>query len=335
MKALITGSAGFIGSHVLDYLIDSDKYDAIIVLVHHKNKLIEKYHNNPKLVIAEFDLIDNNIDPALVADVDHVFHLAALASDRASLAELMTINAEGTKTFATKILELAPNMQLFFFMSSTAVYGMFLPEKTPIKEDYRKNPSSNYQKSKWAAEKYLWEIYKQKPFPLVVLRPPTMLGPRDHTTMAKVVQAIQNKKFPLVGNGKNILTMMDVRDFVKAIDLIIKNLQKAVGNAYNLYSFQVELKDYLHMIMMEINEDYKLPSYNYRVVYMLALMMEIKDKLFGTKSSKNRYRARKFGKTRLYDDTKIKTELGFIPDIKADQCIKDTIAWLYENKLIS
>lgn len=327
MKILVTGATGFIGGELIKYLINQNQYSEIRVIARDKTKLKENISSNDKIKVFENDILDLDGNKNIFSNIDQVFHFAAIASDRLNYEEMARANVEGTRIISQNILRYSPKVKLFLQMSSTGVYGMNLPENKPIKENHKKKPSSYYQKSKWEAERILWKMNKEENLPVIMLRPPTMIGPGDTKTMHEVVNALRNKKFPLINSGKNTLTIMDVRDLIGAIKIIIENYENNIGEAFNLFSFRVLLKDYLSFIMNEIGEDYELKNYPYKLAYAVGLFAEIKDKIFRTQSTRNRYRIRKFGKTRLFDDTKIQ-KIGFKPKFTYKESVKDTLDWL-------
>ncbi|MFW9994628.1 MAG: NAD-dependent epimerase/dehydratase family protein, partial [Candidatus Odinarchaeota archaeon] len=260
--------------------------------------------------------------------VDRVIHLAAAANDDIDMPTLLEVNVGGTENLLKAVFE---NKQQIFFchLSSSGVYGSKLPN-VPISEDYRKNPYSNYQRSKWLTEQVVWD-YLNRGVKGTVLRPPSIIGPEDLKTFYRIVEAVQNRKFPLLG-GNNYLTFVDVDDLSRALVLSASrdNQEKSDHKAFNIYSFSVTLKKLLDRIVEETGSE-KPKKHNYRLIFTLAVISELYTKITGRKTILNRYRVRKFGSSRRYDMSRIKSELAYEPIYGFDETIKRSFAWLYEN----
>ena len=329
----LTGGTGFIGSHVLQMLLKIPSIEHIILLSrqNHANSLV----NEDRITMIHGDLKSPKFLSLLddfSPEIDAVLHLAALANDNMPYKELHHINVLGTKALLEYSISSMKNLAFFFYLSSTGVYGLNLPDY-PITEDYPKNPSSSYQKTKWQAEKLCWRFNKDYQLPMITFRPPTTIGPGDYTTSFKIADAILERRFPLIGNGKNLLTLIDVRDLAYAITLLLKKTQMALNKAYNLYSYVISLEDFLFSFYNELDgsEKNKPKKYNFYALYFYGWLNELKSQLITHKPAKiNRYRVLKFAKTRLYNMNRIQNDLGFNSKYSFFQTLKDTVAWLYQ-----
>ncbi len=315
MIAFVTGGTSFIGRHLLNCLLKMRLFSEIRLLIRSETPLTDRMKAmDESITLIVGDITNSDGFRQELEDVTHVFHLAALASDRASLQAMIDVNVNGTKSFLEALRKRSKDsLEFFFLMSSTGVYGLNLPKDRPVSEDHPKNPSHPYHVSKWLQEKACWDARQSWQLPLVVFRPPMTLGPGDYKTFPTMLKAVQENKFPIIGNGKNILTIMDVRDLVRAMELAVLNPTRVIGEAFNLHSVQVTLEE-LHEAVRTVARVTKEPKrYPYWLVYMIASLVEFKDKIFRTTSTLNRYRIQKFAVTRRYDDSKIRTVLGFKP----------------------
>lgn len=157
MKVLVTGGAGFIGSHTVDKLL-TDGFEVIVLDNLRSGNLenINQHIANKNFQFVCGDIINANLVRALVRDADYVVHLAALVSVPESIHNpdlAYAINVNGT----LNLLEAsaAHDVERFVYASSCAVYGN--ADKLPIKEDYPTKPESPYGVSKLIAENYVYK----------------------------------------------------------------------------------------------------------------------------------------------------------------------------------
>ena len=332
MVYLITGGTGLAGSFLIDMLVENPNYE---------NNQCRVITRSPKdmLVIQEkglnpikADLLDVNSLREALKDVDVVFNLAALATDWAGWNELYKVNVEGMQNLIETCI--SSNTEPFLVhTSSTGVYGHYIPSH-PIDETYKFNPTSIYQKSKYLQEKAIWDVYEENGWNnFGIVRPPSIIGPRDMKTMYGIFKAVFEQKFPILRNGTGYLTFIHPYDLCSGLLLVNKNRSKAKGEAYNLKSFECKLVDFLDYIVRKIKPP-KLPKErNFRLVYTIAVLSEIYSKLTGRRTTLNRYRVTKFAYSRRYIDQKIRDELGFSPQKSMDATIDESYEWLLQQNL--
>ena len=230
MRALVTGAAGFIGSHLCDRLI-SDGWEVVAL-----DSFLSYYDVSEKesnaadlmergLVIEELDLIDADLG-RLLEGVDVVFHQAGQPGVRTSWADLPSYT--NNNILATqKLLEASKSQPLrrFVFASSSSVYGEAL--SYPTTEDTSPKPISPYGVTKLAAE-HLCSVYSRNwNVPVAILRYFTVYGPRQRPDMAMhrlIEAALSGTPFPLFGTGSQI------RDFTYVGDVVRANLAAAIGD---------------------------------------------------------------------------------------------------------
>ncbi|UCG03955.1 MAG: NAD(P)-dependent oxidoreductase [Candidatus Heimdallarchaeota archaeon] len=332
MVCLITGGTGLVGSFLIEMLIENSYYenDTCRVITRSSESIAEISRSGLDAIKA--DLTDRNSLKKALKDVDVVFNLAALATDWAGWNELYKVNVEGMNNLLEACL--ATNTDPFLIhTSSTGVYGHFIPS-VPIDETYKFNPTSIYQKSKYFQEKAVWDVYKENGWNnFSILRPPSVIGPRDMKTMFGIFKAVYERKFPIMRNGKGYLTFIHPHDLCSALLLIDEKRGQAKGKVYNLKSFECKLKDFLDYVVKKLDPP-KLPKHrNYRLVYAIAVLSEIYAKLTGRHTTLNRYRVTKFALSRRYIDQKIKEDLGFQPQKTMEATIDESYEWLLQQNL--
>jgi nucleoside-diphosphate-sugar epimerase len=326
---LVTGGTGLVGSFLLEVIAENpalmDRGCRVLVRNSESKVRVEKLGLKP----IKADLNDINTLKEAIIDVTTVLHLAARADDWATWNDLYHVNVQGLENLVLSCRN--GNADPFLVhTSSTGVYGHYIPDH-PIDENFRFKPTSIYQKSKYFQEKHLWKLENEEGWDnFSILRPPSIIGPRDHKTIGEIFKAVYRSKFPILRGGQMYATFMHPTDLSKAL-LFLEELQsKSKGQAYNLKSFECKMIDFLNYTVELINPANPPKPINYRLVYTLAVLSEAFSKLTGRKTTLNRYRVTKFAKTRRYDDSKI-TKLGFVPEKDMKTTLDESYSWLTEN----
>jgi UDP-glucose 4-epimerase len=230
MRALVTGGAGFIGSHIVEELLRGGA--SVRVLDNFssgKRENLAAFRGD--LEILEGDLRDTEVIQAATRDVNLVFHLAAFVSVPQSMAEpeaCFAINVGGTVT----LLEAArrAGVRKVVLSSSTAVYGN--PDKFPTDEEALLRPVSPYALSKQVNELYA-RLYTQTfNLPVTALRYFNVYGPRqrpdsDYAAAISIFtrRLVNGEPITIYGDGKQS------RDFIFVKDVVRANLMAAESNA--------------------------------------------------------------------------------------------------------
>ena len=329
---MVTGGTGLVGG-ILVSLIAEDpslrERGCRVMIRNPKDKIIvEKLGLTP----IKADLTDKKSLKKAITDVTSVFHLAAKADDWATWDELNRVNVDGLTNLVSVMRDLNTDPFLAH-ASSTGVYGHFIPS-TPIDESFKFNPTSIYQKSKYYQEKFLWELCDKEGWNnFSIVRPPSIIGPRDKKTILAIFKAVFEGKFPVLRGGKQYSTFMHPKDLSTAMILLDANQSVTKGEAYNLKSFECQMIDFLRYISKVIKSQEPLKSRNYQLVYTAAVISEIYSKLTGKKTMLNRYRVTKFSLSRRYNDSKIFKDINFIPEKNMETTINESYHWFKENNL--
>jgi UDP-glucose 4-epimerase len=220
MKVLVTGGAGFIGSHIVDLLVDKG-YDVVVVdnVSTGKNKNL-----NEKVKFYQEDITSEKLRDIFEKEKPlFVIHQAAQASARVSIKKPVfdeSINVEGTINLLECCKEF--NIKKIVYASSAAVYGN--PEQLPIDESHSIKPISQYGASKYSAELFIRTYYHLYNIDFAILRYSNVYGPRQDAegeagVVAIFINALLNNKQPQIfGDGDQ------TRDFVYVTDVALANL---------------------------------------------------------------------------------------------------------------
>ncbi|MFA5021683.1 MAG: SDR family oxidoreductase [Patescibacteria group bacterium] len=301
MKTLVTGGAGFIGSHIVDALIAKDHE----VLVVDNLSTGNKNNLNPKAKFFKLDLTDKKL-----ADIfneqkpEIVFHLAAQIDVRKSVADPVW-DAEQNILGSINLLENCKNFgvkKIIFSSTGGAIYGE--AETIPTPETYLEKPISPYGIAKLAIEKYLYYYHQIFGLPYVILRYANVYGPRQNAKGEAGVVAIfcdqlLKKKSPTIwGDGKQ------TRDYVYVGDVVLANmlaLESAKIDTYNIgTSVETDVNQLAELIKNNIKDNIEITH--------------------GPAKPGEQQRS-------CLDYSKVKTELGWQPQVKLEEGIKETVAW--------
>jgi len=313
MKALVTGAAGFIGSHLCDRLLSDDW---VVVGVDNfddfynpavKWRNIDDCLRNKNFKLIEADIRDHvALDKAIGDGIEIIVHLAARAGVRPSIAQPLLyadVNVNGTLI----LLEAAKKHKIprFIFASSSSVYGN--NKKVPFSEDDSVDlPISPYAATKKAGELICHTYHHLYDISITCLRFFTVYGPRQRPDLAihKFARLIeQDKAIPVYGDG----TMM--RDFTYIDDIIdgtVAAIRKCAG--FNIYN---------------LGES--------RPISVNDLVTEI-EKALGKKTVREYLPPQPGDVERTYADvTKAVRELGYNPATTIEQGLEKFVTWLREN----
>ncbi len=239
---IVTGVAGFIGSHLAQALLDrGDRVIGIDQFNDYYNPQLKRNNISTLKENSAFTLIESDIQTLnwqkLLQDVDVVYHQAAQAGVRASWGEGFRHYTERNINATQIILEAAKETQSltrFVYASTSSVYGNAETMSTP--ETICPQPVSPYGITKLAAERMCWLYQQNFGVPVTALRYFTVYGPRQRPDMAfhKFFKAaIQDEAISIYGDGKQTRDFTFVSDAVAA-NLAAGEVPEAIGEVFNI-----------------------------------------------------------------------------------------------------
>ncbi|MEQ8303155.1 MAG: SDR family oxidoreductase [Cytophagales bacterium] len=242
MIALVTGGAGFIGSHLVDLLLNEGyKVKVIDNLSNGRIDNLKQHKGNDDFELLIEDVSNYDKIEPFFKNVDWVFHLAALADIVPSIEEPMKYhnsNVDGT----ISVLEAAKKhgIKRLIYAASSSCYG--IPEKYPTSENSPISPQYPYAFTKFIGEQYVMHWYQVYGLPVTSLRFFNVYGPRSRTSGTYgavfgvfLAQKIAGKPFTIVGDGTQTRDFTFVTDVVKACYESAKS-EKAIGQTMNVGS---------------------------------------------------------------------------------------------------
>jgi len=256
-KALVTGGAGFIGSHLVDRLL-SEGFE-VVVLDNLSNGSLENIAHHMGRRDFHFvrgDIRNRQLVKRLVKDVDVIFHEAAFVSVPRSVEEPVLaneVNVAGTLNLLEACLN--SDVKRFIYASSSAVYGE--SEVLPKHEGLTPQPISPYAVSKLAAEHYVKVFYEVYGLKTVSLRYFNVYGPRQrYGPYSGVITIFINRLLrgepPIIfGDGEQTRDFTNIKDVVEANMLALKS-PGAVGEVFNVATGVATTINQLARMLQEI-----------------------------------------------------------------------------------
>lgn len=301
-KILVTGGAGFVGSHLVDKLM----------MEGHEVTVVDNFFTGQKKNVAHwlhhphFSLITHDVTEEIMLEVDQIYHMACPASP--PHYQYNPVKTIKTSTMGTiNMLGLAKRVRARILLTSTSeIYGD--PKESPQKESYWGNvntigPRACYDEGKRVAETMMVAYQNQNGVDIRIARIFNTFGPRMHPNDGRVVsnfiiQALQNKDLTIYGDGKQTRSFQFVTDLVDGLHALMNNNYTSPVNLGNPEEYTI--KDFAEYI----------------------------SDLTGTKSKiVNLPKSQDDPQQRRPDITTAKTQLKWKPKVKVQDGLKQTIEY--------
>lgn len=319
LEALVTGSNGFIGSHLVEALLA--KGYSVTCLVRKTSDL--RWVRDLPVGFAYGDVCRSEMLADAVREKDYIFHLGALtkAMDRATYFE---VNYRGTRNLLTATLAHNPAIKRFLLMSSLAAAGPSTQSR-PVCEDDECCPVSHYGQSKLEAERSALDYARW--IPITIIRPPTVFGPRDRDLLPYFKLAAR-RVMPILGYRERRTSLIYVSDLVEGM-IAAAQSQAAVGQTYfvsndKAYTWE-ELSSLISHAVGKNSLEIRIPE---RVLRLVALISERIARLGGKPALINPQKALEMVQDAwVCDSSRAREELGFETRFPLEKAFAETVAW--------
>ncbi len=314
MRAFVTGGSGFIGSHLIEALINNGWQVSALA---HRQTILQ-----PGITILRGDITDAGPMKIGLKGTDVLFHLAsALGASRIGKDEFMAINAKGTEA----VLEAAreAGARRVVHCSSAGIFGS-VKKGDIADETYPPDPIQVYDQTKFEGEK-IARGFAERGMDIVIVRPGWAYGPRDRRTF-KLIRAIHDRRFILPGTGEARQTPVYVGDLVAGMLLASKSGQR--GEVYHIAGGDIMTASEIVMAIAAACGTriprFRLPLPASRLA---AGILEIAFLPFHREAPLTRAKLSFFTQSKPLSIAKAERELGFVPEVDFRDGMAMTIDW--------
>lgn len=325
---LITGGAGFIGSHVVRLMVNAyPDYEIINLdtLTYAGNLAnLKDVESEKNYRFVKADVCDANTLKKIFAyyAIDGVIHLAAESHVDRSIKDPLAFartNVMGTLTLLQAAKEAwhgEYESKRFYHISTDEVYGALAFDGTLFTEETKYDPHSPYSASKASGDHFVRAYHDTFGLPIVISNCSNNYGPYQfpEKLIPLFINNIRhNKPLPVYGKGENVRDWLYVEDHARAIDLIFHRGKN--GDTYNIGGF---------------NE--------WKNIDLIKVMIRVVDRLLGREEGSSEklitYVTDRAGHDLRYaiDSTKLKNELGWEPSLQFEEGIEKTVRWYLHNQ---
>lgn len=326
VKALVTGATGFLGSHLVEMLLERGDEVRALVQSGQDTSFLQRL---PGLEMIQGDLTDSQSLKQAVRGMRRIYHLAARTGPWGPEAAYQATNVQGTQALIEAALE--AGVQRIVHTSSITVYGHH--PRGIITEDHPYHAEDNpYSRTKISGEKMIFKLVKEQRAPVVIVRPAWIYGPRDTASFGRFVSLVQTGKGFILGNGKNIVPIVYVRDVAQGLINAGDAGQEVIGRAYTLADDRrVTQAEYLNTIADALQVPHVKRSYPFSALYLAGRCAEnvwqVKDRRRQTPPPITTYGVTLLGRDQQFSIERARNELGYTPlyDVKCG--VAEGIAW--------
>lgn len=324
--AVVTGANGFVGSHLVDLLLEKG-YEVRCITRKSSNL---KWLEGKKVEIYDCGLFDKEGLNKVLRDANYIFHVAGVVKSKTPEGYFRG-NVETTRNLLDVSLNNLDSVKRFVVVSSQTVTGPSLAGK-PVTEETECRPITTYGKSKLEEEKVAL-TYADK-IPITICRAPAVYGERD-TEIFIYFNTFSKGLTTTIGFNKKILSLIHVTDLVNGIYLAAKS-EKAAGQTYFVSSEKYYTWPEINTITSEVTEKkaiiIKVPHF---LVYTIAAIAQFFAIFSKNAATLNLEKAKDI--TQQYwicDTSKAIQDFGYKQNISAEEGIRRTIEWYKKMKWI-
>ena len=320
-RCLVTGAAGFVGSHIAERLIREGWKVRTVVRPSSRQGLLREWD----VELVEGDLTDDATLKKACEGVDAIVHAAAMVGEWGKLDDYRRVNVEGLKQLFAAC---PPNLERFVLISSLGVYPARdhdgTDESCPLPEKH----IDGYTQSKAEADRVAIEHQQKTGFPLVILRPGFVYGPRDRTVLPRILKNLKRGIVTYFASPQKKLNQVYVGNIAEAVVLALTK-PNAIGGVFNIRDEVLVHKEHFFNTVADLvglpRPSRKVPM---PVAKTVCAASEFAGKLFGFEPTLTSAKIKFMGYNLDYSIDRAKRELGYAPKVGFDEGMQKAIDWL-------
>lgn len=318
-KVLVTGATGFVGSHLVDHLIERGRH--VRCLVRRTSKL--KYLKDPQIDFVYGGLDEQTDWDEAFDDVDTVYHVAGVTFARRA-RDYFAVNQKGTEAILAGAVKHRNQLKKFVLVSSLAAVGPS-PDGKLVDEDTQPAPVSPYGRSKLLGEEALRAIGDL--LPTTIVRPPAVYGPRDYGVF-EFFKMIKGGVFPMIGSREKRVSLVHAGDLADGI-ILAGESEASTGRTYFISSEEAypmtEVAELIAKVLGTRPRKFTIPQ---PMAYAAALAGEAIAALTRKPPVINRDKVRDLSQACWgCSIERAKRELGYNQQVQLEDGLRETVAW--------
>lgn len=320
MKIFVTGGTGCLGIHVLNRLADMGQ--EVVALVRRDSDLVA-IPACDQIRFVTGDILDTATYSDAMRGVEVVIHCAADIGFSGGKANRFDVNNKGTMLLAEQAFQ--GSLKHFIHISTAAVMGDVYDGERD--ETAPCVPADDYAKSKYEAELFLLSLHEAKSFPLTILRPTLIYGAYDRNGMKTIIELIDKNRFFIFGDGNNRKSPVAAHNVVEAITSVMGK-EAAMGETFivtdgesiSINEMCFAIADLLGTRRLFL----KIPAWLCPIVGRAG---DCAKTFLGNDFPVTSGRIAKFMSNNTYSSAKIMAEMGYTPQKKCMEGLREEIVW--------
>jgi nucleoside-diphosphate-sugar epimerase len=327
MTTVVTGATGFLGSALVTELVK--RQQTVCILARDEKKARQQFGD--VVTIIPGDITDAAQVQQAVDGATTIYHLSGRLYHPSIPAELYhQTHVEGTHLLL-EACQGQTQLQCIVHVSTTGVHGV--TGETPAAEDAPFAPTNPYESTKLEGELLALKAYQEQGLPVTVIRPGLVYGPGDLHLQGFFV-AIQKGLFRVIDGGKALLHPVYIDDLVAAL-LLCAERPQAPGRSYNIAGERpVTVRELATVIAHALDRELPAGSIPLWLANLASDIFAVMPGMKGEYAPLTRSRVEFLTKSRIYDSSRAKSELGYAPKVGLEEGMKLTVAWYYKHRYL-
>ncbi|HZU66722.1 MAG TPA: NAD-dependent epimerase/dehydratase family protein [Ktedonobacteraceae bacterium] len=327
MTNLVTGATGFLGSALVMELVRQKQ--PVRILARDAQKARAQFGDAVDIIVG--DINDEEQVRRAVDGTNIIYHLVGRLYHPSTPAELYyRTHVEGTRTLLNACKGQS-QLRRIVHCSTTGVHGE--TGKTPAAEDAPFAPTNPYEVTKLEAEVLALRAWKEDGLPVSVARPGLVYGPGDLHLLG-FFSSINKGLFRVIDGGKALLHPIYIDDMTAAF-LLCAGRPEAIGRSYNFADdHPVTIRELATAIAHALDKELPGGSIPLWLANLASDIFALVPGMQGEKAPLTRSRVKFLTRSRVYDTSRARNELGFSPRVQLEEGMRRTAEWYRKHKYL-